>query len=57
MIGCATDRRPTWSAKACNRKPQTKKKNPRSHTPRRRAWVKRLSLIVDDSGASSTPMR
>ncbi len=31
--------------------------NPRSHTPRLRAWVSRLSRSVVSSGASSTPIR
>jgi hypothetical protein len=33
------------------------KKNPRSQMPRRMAWAIRLSVMVDSSGASSTPMR
>jgi hypothetical protein len=56
-IGCSTDRRPTWSANDWNRKPEITNRNPRSHTPRRRAWATRLSFMVADSGASSTPMR
>jgi hypothetical protein len=50
-------RSPRCRATACMRNEATMKAKPSSHTPRLRAWVSRLSLSVDSSGASSTPIR
>ena len=56
-IGCTTDRRPMCSAKAWRRNEHTMNPKPTSQTPRRMAWVSRLSRMVVSSGASSTPIR